>query len=108
MVEPNRPLPVSSERVHSVSPDFCDVRSGEIAESKAPVWVVGGGKTAMDTAHGRPSTVCPGRQVNVLAGPGTFFTSRDKAFPTGARRWWGGSRGHPDVPRVVATLRRHQ
>jgi hypothetical protein len=93
-VEPNRPLAVSSERVHSVSPDFCDVRTGEIAASNTPVWVIGGGKTGMDTAHALIKA-CPGREVNVLAGPGTFFTSRDKAFPTGARRWWGGVRGIP-------------
>ena len=93
-VEPNQPLAVSSERVHSVSPDFCDVRTGEIAESSAPVWVIGGGKTAMDTAHALIKA-CPGREVNVLAGSGTFFACRDKLFPTGARRWWGGVRGIP-------------
>ena len=87
-VEPNQPLAVSSERVHSVSPDFCDVRTGEIAESSAPVWVIGGGKTAMDTAHAL-IRACPGREVNILAGSGTFFACRDKLFPTGARRWWG-------------------
>jgi hypothetical protein len=93
-VEPNPPLAVSTDRVHSVSPDSCDVRSGEIAESGAPVWVIGGGKTAMDTAHALIRTH-PDREVNVLAGSGTFFTCRDKAFPTGARRWWGGIRGVP-------------
>jgi hypothetical protein len=95
-VEPNQPLALSSERVHSVSPDFCDVRTGEIAESSAPVWVIGGGKTAMDTAHAL-IRAHPGREVNVLAGSGTFFTRRDKAFPTGARRWWGGARGVPTL-----------
>jgi hypothetical protein len=93
-VEPNEPLAVSSDRVHSVSPDFCDVRTGEIAESSAPVWVIGGGKTAMDTAHALIRAQ-PGREVNVLAGPGTFFACRDKLFPTGARRWWGGRPGLP-------------
>ena len=93
-VEPNQPLAVSSERVHSVSPDFCDVRTGEIVESSAPVWVIGGGKTAMDTAHALIKA-CPGREVNILAGSGTFFACRDKLFPTGAKRWWGGTRGIP-------------
>ncbi|MET0557727.1 MAG: FAD-dependent oxidoreductase [Solirubrobacterales bacterium] len=91
-VEPNQPLAVSSERVHSVSPDFCDVRTGEITESSAPVWVIGGGKTAMDTAHALIKA-CPDREVNILAGSGTFFTCRDKAFPAGAKRWWGGTPG---------------
>jgi Pyridine nucleotide-disulphide oxidoreductase len=95
-VEPNPPLAVSSDRVHSVSPDFCDVRTGEIAASDTPVWVIGGGKTAMDTAHALIEA-CPGREINVLAGPGTFFTSRDKAFPTGARRWWAGTRNIPTL-----------
>jgi Pyridine nucleotide-disulphide oxidoreductase len=93
-VEPNQPLAVSSDRVHSVSPDFCDVRTGEIAESSAPVWVIGGGKTAMDTAYAL-IRARPGREVNILAGSGTFFGCRDKLFPTGARRWWGGTRGIP-------------
>ncbi len=93
-VEPNQPLALSSDRVHSVSPDFCDVRTGEIAESSAPVWVIGGGKTAMDTAHALIKAH-PGREVNILAGSGTFFGCRDKLFPTGARRWWGGRRGVP-------------
>lgn len=93
-VTPNQPLEVSSGRVRSVSPDFCDVRTGEIADGSAPVWVVGGGKTAMDTAHALIKA-SPGREVNVLAGSGTFFGSRDKLFPTGARRWWGGNPGIP-------------
>jgi hypothetical protein len=93
-VEPNQPLAVSSDRVHSVSPDFCDVRTGEIAESSAPVWVIGGGKTAMDTAHAL-IRAHSGREVNILAGSGTFFTCRDKVFPTGSRRWWGGTRSLP-------------
>jgi hypothetical protein len=101
-VEPNQPLSVSSDRVHSVSPDFCDVRTGEIAESSAPVWVIGGGKTAMDTAHAL-IRAHPGREVNVLAGSGTFFACRDKLFPTGARRWWGGN---PGVPMFLQWSRR--
>ncbi|WP_324680753.1 NAD(P)-binding protein [Mycobacterium sp. 663a-19] len=40
----NEPLEMSSKRIHSVSPDYCDVRAGDIRESDAPVWVIGGGK----------------------------------------------------------------
>jgi hypothetical protein len=101
-VEPKQPLAVSSDRVQSVSPDFCDVRSGEIADSSAPVWVIGGGKTAMDTAHALIGAQ-PGREVNVLAGSGTFFGCRDKLFPTGAKRWWGGTLG---VPMFLEWMRR--
>jgi hypothetical protein len=57
--------------------------------SDTPVWVVGGGKTGMDTAHAL-ITQYPGREVNLVAGSGTFFTTRDIAFPTGVRRWWRG------------------
>jgi hypothetical protein len=88
-VTPNEPLDISSKRVHSVSPDYCDFRAGDIRESDAPVWIIGGGKTAMDTAH-LLITECPGRQINLVAGRGTFFSSRDKLLPRGARRWWKG------------------
>ncbi len=91
-VTPNDPLAISSERVQSVSPDYCDVRSGDIAASDAPVWIIGGGKTAMDTAHAL-ITHCPGREVNLVAGRGTFFIKRDLAFPVGRRRWWVGMTG---------------
>jgi hypothetical protein len=89
-VEPNDPLEISSSRVVSVSPDYCDMRCADMRASDTPVWVIGGGKTAMDTAHAL-ITEYPGREVNLVAGTGTFFTTRDKFFPTGSRRWWGGT-----------------
>lgn len=89
-VMPNEPLELSSARVHSVSPDYCDVRSGPMRDSDAPVWLIGGGKTAMDTAHAL-ITAYPGREVNLVAGSGTFFASREKFFPVGARRWMGST-----------------
>lgn len=89
-IEPNPPLALSSTRVSSVSPDYCDVRNGELSRSNTPVWVIGGGKTAMDTAHAL-ITSSPGREVNLLAGSGMIFTNRDRFFPAGAQRWWGGT-----------------
>lgn len=89
-VTPNDALDVSSARVHSVSPDYCDVRRGDIHDSDAPVWIVGGGKSGMDTAHALITT-CPGREVNLVAGSGTFFLSRDRIYPVGLRRWWDGA-----------------
>jgi thioredoxin reductase len=86
----NQPLEFSSKRLHSVSPDYCDVRAGVIRESNAPVWIIGGGKTAMDTAHAL-ITEYPGREVNMVAGRGTFFSNRDNLLPSGARRWWKGT-----------------
>jgi hypothetical protein len=88
--KPNDPLEISSRRVQSVSPDYCDMRCEEMRASDAPVWIIGGGKTAMDTAHAL-ITEYPGREVNLVAGSGTFFSSRDRFFPTGTRRWWGGA-----------------
>jgi hypothetical protein len=91
-VVPNDPLHISSARVHSISPDFCDMRGPEMRATDTPVWVIGGGKTAMDTAHAL-ITEYPGREVNIVAGSGTLFTNRDRFFPTGTRRWWGGELG---------------
>ena len=88
-ITPNDPLEISSKRLQSVSPDFCDMRGDDMRASDAPVWIIGGGKTAMDTAHAL-ITEYPGREVNLVAGSGTFFNCRDRFFPTGARRWWGG------------------
>jgi len=88
-VEPNEPLGLSSTRARSVSPDHCDMRGSEMRASDAPVWIIGGGKTGMDTAHAL-ITGHPGREINLVAGSGTFFTSRDRTFPSGLRRWWEG------------------
>jgi len=85
----NAPMKLSSTRVRSVSPDTCDVRRGDIRDSDAPVWIIGGGKTGMDTAHTLINAQT-GREVNLVAGSGTYFSCRDKLFPTGIRRWGGG------------------
>jgi cation diffusion facilitator CzcD-associated flavoprotein CzcO len=87
--KPNDPLEISSDRILSVSPDFCDMRCDEMRASDTPVWIIGGGKTAMDTAHAL-ITEYPGREVNLVAGSGTYFMSRDRLLPTGAGRWWRG------------------
>ncbi len=88
-IEPNDPLEISSNRVQSVSPDFWDMRGEEMRDSDTPVWIIGGGKTAMDTAHAL-ITEYPGREVNLVAGSGTFFTDRDRMLPSGVGRWWRG------------------
>lgn len=88
-VVPNDPLEVSSPHVRSVSPDFCDMRGEQMRASKAPVWIIGGGKTAMDTAHAL-ITECPGREINLVAGSGTYFMSRDRLLPNGIQRRWTG------------------
>ncbi len=98
-VETNAPLPLSSIRVHSVSPDFCDVRTGEIAASDTPVWVVGGGKTAMDTVH-TLVTSHPGREVNLLAGSGSWFVRRDEVYHP-SRGWFAGTRVNEWAERIA-------
>lgn len=89
-VKPNDPLQISSTRILSVSPDFCDMRCDEMRASDTPVWIIGGGKTAMDTAYAL-ITEYPDREVNLVGGSGTYFMSRDRILPSGARRWWRGT-----------------
>jgi len=99
-IEANQPLGLSSTRVRSVSPETCDMRDGPIAADDAPVWVIGSGKTGMDTLH----TLIkhhPGREVNLIAGTGTFFINRDRLYPTGARRWWSGVRPNWFIAEMV-------
>lgn len=84
-IQQNPPLSLSSGVVVSLSPDSTDVRH-ELGNDGAPVWIVGGGKTAMDTAHAI-ITHHRDRNVRLLAGSGTYFSERDRIFPGGARRW---------------------
>ncbi len=44
----------------------------------------------MDTAHAL-ITEYPGREVNLVAGSGTYFLNRDRVLPTGLGRWWRGT-----------------
>ena len=101
--KPNDPLEISSERVLSVSPDYCDMRCDDMQASDAPVWIIGGGKTAMDTAHAL-ITEYPGREVNLVAGSGTYFLNRDRLLPSGAGRWW---RGKSFTSLALAVTRRY-
>ena len=84
----NDPLQFSSPNVKSLSPNDQNVLGTELAESDAPIVVVGGGKTGMDTVHALVKRY-PNRQINFIVGGGTIFINRNKAFPTGLKRWWG-------------------
>jgi len=81
-------LNLSSDQVVSATPRTMD------SEGDAPVYIVGGGKTGMDTAHSLISRGS-GRSVTMLTGRGTIFANRDKTLPTGAARYW---RGHLVLP----------
>lgn len=87
-IMPSTPLALTSGRVRSVTPESLDLE-GQIRSGTEPIWIIGGGKTGMDTAH-LLVTAMPGREVNLVAGPGVFFARREEFFPTGLDRWWRG------------------
>jgi hypothetical protein len=87
---PTAPLPLASGRVRSITPEMLDLTDAGRGAGDEPVWLVGAGKTAMDTAH-LLITHAPGREVNVVAGPGVIFARRETFFPVGVRRWWAGT-----------------
>jgi thioredoxin reductase len=88
-VRVKEPLAVSSAQVRSISPDRYDLLGEEMRASDAPVYVIGGGKTGMDTAYAL-LTRFPHKRVSLVIGSGTMFGSRDKLYPAGLRRGWGG------------------
>jgi len=77
-------LKTSSQQIRSTTPQHISSEAGH-----APVYVVGGGKTGMDTVL---ETVRqhPGRQVTLINGRGTIFANRDLFAPVGAKRWRHG------------------
>jgi hypothetical protein len=90
-VEPLQPLPLSSQHVRSIAPDELEASGVLDRRDSAPAWIVGSGKTAMDTvialAHANPT-----RPIGMVTGAGTYFYSRDLVNPTGVKRWTGGVR----------------
>lgn len=87
-VPKNDPLPLASQNVASIVPGDAAFDASLARHPAAPVYIVGGGKTGMDTAH-TLITRYPAREINLIVGRGTIFASRDKGFPRGWRRWWG-------------------
>lgn len=90
-VLPSSPLSLSSAAVRSTTPEELSGLIAERPEDTGPVWIVGSGKTAMDVAL-MLRRKCPGRELNMVAGSGTMFSRRETFFPTGPRRWYGGTR----------------
>ena len=88
-VEANTPLPVSSQQVRSIAP--CGLEEAGLLgrEHSEPVWVVGSGKTAIDTIVAL-AQANPGRTIGMVTGAGSFFFNRDLITPTGLKRWTGG------------------
>lgn len=89
-VQRKDPLALTSNLVRSISPNTHDVLGDEMAQSDAPVYIAGGGKTGMDTAHAL-ITRFPKKRVSLLIGSGTMFGCRDTLHPDGLRRFWTGS-----------------
>lgn len=89
-VQRKDPLALTSNLVRSISPNTHDVLGDEMAQSDAPVYIAGGGKTGMDTAHAL-ITRFPKKRVSLLIGSGTMFGCRDTLHPNGLRRFWTGS-----------------
>lgn len=85
----NPPLTLSSQQVESVSPHDSAFLGPAMQESDKPIFVIGGGKTAMDTAHTLIEAF-PGRPINMVIGQGCMFVNRNSGFPTGLKRWFGG------------------
>lgn len=88
-VSVNPPLSLSSKRVRSTAPHLLAQDGLLSSDDDGPVWVIGGGKTAMDTVQAL--VAASGRRVGLVAGSGTYFFDRDKLYPTGMRRWLGGT-----------------
>jgi hypothetical protein len=81
------PLELSSPAVLSITPDM--LRATLAAHPDAPVYVIGGGKTGMDTIIETLNGDAT-RQVSALVGKGTDFFNRNRNLPTGATRWFKG------------------
>lgn len=82
-----QPLTLSSKNVVSIIPQ--DLRATLAAYPNAPVCVVGGGKTGMDSVLA-VLDADPGRKVSLINGRGTNFLNRTKYIPTGVKRWTSG------------------
>lgn len=86
----NPPLALSSQQVESVSPHDAALLGSAMRESDKPIFIIGGGKTAMDTAHTLIERF-PGRRIRMIIGQGCMFVNRNSGFPTRLKRWLGGT-----------------
>lgn len=86
--EAPEPIGLSGQNVLSIAP--ADVASALTANPTSAVYVVGGGKTGMDTIMAILNA-SPTRKVTLINGNGTYYMNRDRLFPSGIRRWTSGT-----------------
>ena len=95
-------LSFQSGLVRSITPASEDFLGPAMLSDDAPIYVVGGGKTATDVAHELVTRV-PDRKVEMFVGPGTAFFDRSRFFPAGSKRYYqggltlGGTCGYRDA-----------
>ncbi len=90
-VEQIEPLPLTSQQVRSISPNGLEGSGLLSGGDNDQVWVIGSGKTAMDTIVALVRAN-PTRRVGMVTGTGTYFYNRDLINPAGLKRWFGGTR----------------
>lgn len=90
-IEALAPLQLASQQVRSVAPQDLSGVGLFSADDSEPVWVIGSGKTAMDTIVAVARTN-PARPIGMVTGTGTYFIDRGIVNPTGLKRWMGGVR----------------
>jgi hypothetical protein len=88
-VAPQEPLALGSRQVVSLTPENPELIRQIAEQGDAPIYIVGGGKTGMDTAHMLVRAL-PKRKVRMLIGEGTLFLDRDKTTPGRWRRYYTG------------------
>lgn len=81
------PLAFSSQQVLSIIPQ--DLLPTLKDNPDAPVFVIGGGKTGMDTVLATLAADAE-RNVTLINGRGTNFLNRTRYLPTGFKRWTSG------------------
>ncbi|MDR9393744.1 MAG: NAD(P)-binding protein [Roseovarius sp.] len=80
-------LDLSSCDVVSTTPH--ELRATGQLDSAMPAFVIGGGKTGMDTVLALRAAR-PDRPITLINGKGTVFANRDRFLPRGVGRWWRG------------------
>jgi hypothetical protein len=86
-IEMLRPFPISSTKVRSVGVADPVLTTPEFLESRAPVYVIGSGKTAMDAILYIATRSRSRRPLSLITGSGMFFFVRETMFPRGPRRY---------------------